>query len=47
MDKDFKRFINHNFGKDGDSIVVQAADCDELQFEDSVFSVVTLHCFDF
>ena len=39
-------YINHSFGKDGDSIVVQPADCDVPQYDISVLSVVTLHCFD-
>ena len=42
-----KSFIYHNFGNDGDSTVVQAADCDVSEYDDSVLSVVTLHCLDF
>ena len=42
----FLSFINYSFGKDGDSIVVQSADCEEQQYDISVLSVVTLHCFD-
>ena len=29
--KILRRFINHNFGNDGDSTVVQAADCEVSQ----------------
>ena len=42
-----KSFIYYNFGNDGDSTVVQAADCDVSEYDVSVLSVVTLHCLDF